>query len=151
MVGIAADVLSASYLRILFRDHWDQRQSAPDTQIQVDEPAEVDMGLTWIAIAASLLMGGGALLIFIWAVKATSSRVLKMRSTRFSGQTRMGLPRQGRPRRQKERSRSSGMEAVTKSVESGAKKLRRRDFLAWLSGVSMVGSRLLRFSPPSTS
>jgi len=27
------------------------------------------MGLTWIAIAASLLMGGGALLIFIWAVK----------------------------------------------------------------------------------
>ena len=28
------------------------------------------MGLTWIAIAASLLMGGGALLIFIWAVKS---------------------------------------------------------------------------------
>jgi len=27
------------------------------------------MGLTWIAIAASLLMGCGALLIFIWAVK----------------------------------------------------------------------------------
>lgn len=27
------------------------------------------MGLTWIAIAASLLMGGGALLIFVWAVK----------------------------------------------------------------------------------
>jgi cbb3-type cytochrome oxidase maturation protein len=27
------------------------------------------MGLTWIAIAASLLMGGGALLIFIWAVR----------------------------------------------------------------------------------
>lgn len=26
------------------------------------------MGLTWIAIAASLLMGAGALLIFIWAV-----------------------------------------------------------------------------------
>jgi len=27
------------------------------------------MALTWIAIAASLLMGGGALLIFIWAVR----------------------------------------------------------------------------------
>jgi cbb3-type cytochrome oxidase maturation protein len=27
------------------------------------------MELTWIAIAASLLMGGGALLIFIWAVR----------------------------------------------------------------------------------
>jgi cbb3-type cytochrome oxidase maturation protein len=27
------------------------------------------MELTWIAIAASLLMGCGALLIFIWAVK----------------------------------------------------------------------------------
>ena len=30
----------------------------------------IDMGLTWIAIAASLLMGGGALLIFIWAVRS---------------------------------------------------------------------------------
>jgi cbb3-type cytochrome oxidase maturation protein len=28
------------------------------------------MELTWIAIAASLLMGGGALLIFIWAVRS---------------------------------------------------------------------------------
>ena len=28
------------------------------------------MGLTWIAIIASLLMGGGALLIFIWAVRS---------------------------------------------------------------------------------
>lgn len=28
------------------------------------------MGITWIAIAASLLMGGGALLIFIWAVRS---------------------------------------------------------------------------------
>ena len=28
------------------------------------------MGLTWIAIVASLLMGGGALLIFIWAVRS---------------------------------------------------------------------------------
>jgi len=27
------------------------------------------MELTWIAIAASLLMGGGALLIFVWAVR----------------------------------------------------------------------------------
>lgn len=27
------------------------------------------MEFTWIAIAASLLMGGGALLIFIWAVR----------------------------------------------------------------------------------
>jgi hypothetical protein len=27
------------------------------------------MELTWIAIAASLLMGGGALLVFIWAVR----------------------------------------------------------------------------------
>jgi cbb3-type cytochrome oxidase maturation protein len=27
------------------------------------------MELTWIAIAASLLMGGGALMIFIWAVR----------------------------------------------------------------------------------
>lgn len=27
------------------------------------------MELTWIAMAASLLMGGGALLIFIWAVR----------------------------------------------------------------------------------
>ena len=26
------------------------------------------MDITWIAIAASLLMGGGALLVFIWAV-----------------------------------------------------------------------------------
>jgi len=34
------------------------------------------------------------------------------------------------------------MEAATKSVESGAKKLPRRDFLAWLSGVSMIGSAL---------
>ena len=28
------------------------------------------MELTWIAIAASLLMGGGALLIFIWAARS---------------------------------------------------------------------------------
>jgi cbb3-type cytochrome oxidase maturation protein len=28
------------------------------------------MGLTWIAIVSSLLMGGGALLIFIWAVRS---------------------------------------------------------------------------------
>ncbi len=28
------------------------------------------MALTWIAIAASLLMGLGALLIFIWAVRS---------------------------------------------------------------------------------
>jgi cbb3-type cytochrome oxidase maturation protein len=28
------------------------------------------MGLTWIAITSSLLMGGGALLIFIWAVRS---------------------------------------------------------------------------------
>jgi len=28
------------------------------------------MGLTWIAIAASFLMGSGALLIFIWAVRS---------------------------------------------------------------------------------
>ena len=28
------------------------------------------MGLTWIAIVASLLMGGGALFIFIWAVRS---------------------------------------------------------------------------------
>ena len=27
------------------------------------------MDLTWIAIAASLLMGSGALLIFVWAVR----------------------------------------------------------------------------------
>lgn len=27
------------------------------------------MDLTWIAIAASLLMGSGALLVFIWAVR----------------------------------------------------------------------------------
>jgi cbb3-type cytochrome oxidase maturation protein len=27
------------------------------------------MELTWIAIAASLLMGGGGLLIFVWAVR----------------------------------------------------------------------------------
>ncbi len=27
------------------------------------------MGLTWVAIIASLLMGSGALLIFIWAVR----------------------------------------------------------------------------------
>ena len=28
------------------------------------------MELTWIAIAASLLMGGGGLLIFIWSVRS---------------------------------------------------------------------------------
>jgi len=28
------------------------------------------MGLTWVAIIASLLMGLGALLIFIWAVRS---------------------------------------------------------------------------------
>jgi len=28
------------------------------------------MDLTWIAIAASMLMGGGALLIFVWAVRS---------------------------------------------------------------------------------
>ena len=28
------------------------------------------MGLTWVAIIASLLMGSGALLIFIWAVRS---------------------------------------------------------------------------------
>lgn len=28
------------------------------------------MELTWIAIAASLLMGGGALLIFVWAIRS---------------------------------------------------------------------------------
>jgi cbb3-type cytochrome oxidase maturation protein len=32
------------------------------------------MELTWIAIAASLLMGGGALLIFIWAVRSQQFR-----------------------------------------------------------------------------
>jgi hypothetical protein len=28
------------------------------------------MGLTWVAIIASLFMGSGALLIFIWAVRS---------------------------------------------------------------------------------
>jgi cbb3-type cytochrome oxidase maturation protein len=32
------------------------------------------MELTWIAIAASLLMGGGALLIFIWAARSHQFR-----------------------------------------------------------------------------
>jgi len=32
------------------------------------------MELTWIAIAASLLMGGGGLLIFIWAVRSRQFR-----------------------------------------------------------------------------
>lgn len=27
------------------------------------------MEMTWVAIAASLLMGGGALMVFIWAVR----------------------------------------------------------------------------------
>jgi cbb3-type cytochrome oxidase maturation protein len=35
------------------------------------------MGLTWIAIAASLLMGGGALLIFIWAVRSHQFKSLE--------------------------------------------------------------------------
>ena len=34
------------------------------------------------------------------------------------------------------------MEAATKAVESGVKEMRRRDFLAWLSGVGVVGSAL---------
>jgi cbb3-type cytochrome oxidase maturation protein len=34
-----------------------------------DEVLEAVMELTWIAIAASLLMGSAALLIFIWAVR----------------------------------------------------------------------------------
>jgi cbb3-type cytochrome oxidase maturation protein len=32
------------------------------------------MELTWIAIAASLLMGGGGLLIFIWSVRSHQFR-----------------------------------------------------------------------------
>jgi cbb3-type cytochrome oxidase maturation protein len=32
------------------------------------------MALTWIAIAASLLMGGGGLLIYIWAVRSNYFR-----------------------------------------------------------------------------
>jgi cbb3-type cytochrome oxidase maturation protein len=32
------------------------------------------MELTWIAIVASLLMGGGALLVFIWAVRSRQFR-----------------------------------------------------------------------------
>jgi cbb3-type cytochrome oxidase maturation protein len=35
------------------------------------------MELTWIAIAASLLMGGGALLIFIWAARSQQFRRLE--------------------------------------------------------------------------
>jgi len=34
------------------------------------------------------------------------------------------------------------MEAATKTVESGAKEMRRRDFLAWLSGIGVAGSAL---------
>ncbi len=32
------------------------------------------MELTWIAIISSLLMGGGALLIFLWAVRSKQFR-----------------------------------------------------------------------------
>jgi cbb3-type cytochrome oxidase maturation protein len=32
------------------------------------------MELTWIAIISSLLMGGGALLIFLWAVRSRQFR-----------------------------------------------------------------------------
>ncbi|MGO9339023.1 MAG: cbb3-type cytochrome oxidase assembly protein CcoS [Terracidiphilus sp.] len=32
------------------------------------------MDLTWIAIISSLLMGGGALLIFLWAVRSKQFR-----------------------------------------------------------------------------
>ncbi len=32
------------------------------------------MELTWIAIAASLLMGSGALLVFVWAVRRNQFR-----------------------------------------------------------------------------
>lgn len=35
------------------------------------------MELTWIAIAASLLMGGGGLLIFIWAARSHQFRKLE--------------------------------------------------------------------------
>ncbi len=35
------------------------------------------MELTWIAIAASLLMGGGGLLIFIWAARSHQFRRLE--------------------------------------------------------------------------
>ncbi|MGO8707573.1 MAG: cbb3-type cytochrome oxidase assembly protein CcoS [Terracidiphilus sp.] len=35
------------------------------------------MELTWIAIATSLLMGGGALLIFIWAVRSHQFKSLE--------------------------------------------------------------------------
>jgi len=35
------------------------------------------MELTWIAIVASLLMGGGALLIFIWAARSHQFRRLE--------------------------------------------------------------------------
>ena len=34
------------------------------------------------------------------------------------------------------------METATKAAESGVKPMRRRDFLAWLSGVGVVGSAL---------
>ena len=34
------------------------------------------------------------------------------------------------------------MEAATKAVEAGARQMHRRDFLAWLSGVGVVGSAL---------
>lgn len=32
------------------------------------------MELTWIAIVSSLLMGGGALLVFLWAVRSRQFR-----------------------------------------------------------------------------
>ena len=41
------------------------------------------MGLTWIAIASSLLMGGGGLLIFIWSVRAHMFKDFEDRGKQF--------------------------------------------------------------------
>jgi cbb3-type cytochrome oxidase maturation protein len=50
--------------------HVTDQSGACNPRVSGSFSSRVDMGLTWIAIAASLLMGGGALLIFIWAVKS---------------------------------------------------------------------------------
>lgn len=51
----------------------------------IRESYRFNMYLTWMAIIASLLMGIGALLIFIFAVKKTTLRIWRRPGIRSSG------------------------------------------------------------------
>ena len=95
------------------------------------------MELTWIAIAASLCMGIGAVLVFVFAVKKNYFRNLEDAKYRSFGQMwRSWSTLRGRRRRMLKSQQKTAIE----ETENG---MTRRRMLSWFSGFGLFGSLII--------